>query len=364
MHTLFYKRLAAIILSAACVFNSIAVIAQDKKRKTQKREEIIIKKKTDKDEKTTIVIDGDKVTVNGKPITDLNDKDVIVKKLNLEINDDLWNNDNDEMDIEAPVAIDIEAPEAIAPLPPMPPMPPIPDVDFQPGDFNINEDFNINGDNIYFNNQSKPMLGVYTEKDDKGAKITNVVEGSPAEKAGLQKGDIITKVGDKSVSDPASLADIIGDMEPNKEVDIYYLRDKKEKKVTVKLGERKESFSKSFNFAEPSPKWNQDFFKYKFNNDGLYNKRPRLGIRIQDLEEGDGVKVIDLEDSSAAAKSGIKKDDVITNIDGTDIKNTDDAREKMNAVREKSTYPVKVLRNGSPVTVEVKIPKKLKTTDL
>ena len=85
---------------------------------------------------------------------------------------------------------------------------------------------------------------------------------------------------------------------------------------------------------------------------------------LQDVEEGDGVKVIELQDSSAAAKSGIQKNDIITNIDGTDIKNTDDAKEKINDVKDKNSYPVKVMRNGSPVTIEVKIPKKLKTTDL
>lgn len=349
MYTSFYKQYVPVILSAACLFTSVTLNAQDKKGKPQKQEEIIIKKKTDKDEKTTIVIDGDKVTVNGKPITELND-DVVVRKLNRVMND------IGDIDVDVDIDADAWVAGVHPPIPPIPPIPPLPPLAW-------NEDnFSIDDNDIDFNFSSKPMLGVYTEKDEKGAKVTNVVDDSPAAKAGLMKGDIITKVGDKKVDDPSSLADIIGAMEPNKEVDIYFLRDKKEKKISVKLGERKESFSKSFNYS--APQFNQNHFKYKFDGQDMFNRKPKLGIRIQDVEEGNGVKVIDLEDSSAAAKSGIKKDDIIINIDGTDIKNTDDAREKINEVKDKNTYPVKVQRNGATVNIEVKIPKKLKTTDL
>lgn len=352
MHTSFYKQYVPVIISAACLFTSLTLTAQDKKAKSQKQEEIIIKKKTDKDEKTTIVIDGDKVTVNGKPITELSNDDVLVKKINRTIEDigDI------DVDLDMGLNDDSWAHGSFPPVPPVPPVPPLPPMAWSDDNFSLGEN------NMSFSFSSKPMLGVYTEKDEKGAKVTNVVDDSPAAKAGLMKGDIITKVGDKKVDDPASLADIIGDMEPNKEVDIYFLRDKKEKKISVKLGERKESFSKSFNYNAPHMK--QDFFKYKFDGQDMFNRRPKLGIRIQDVEEGNGVKVIDLEDSSAAAKSGIKKDDIITNIDGTDIKNTDDAREKINEVKDKNTYPVKVQRNGTTVNIDVKIPKKLKTADL
>jgi serine protease Do len=343
MYTSFYKQYVPVILSAACLFTSVTLNAQDKKSKPQNQEEIIIKKKTDKGEKTTIVIDGDKVTVNGKPITELNEENIAIKKL-YRVMPDLAD-------------IDVDANPWIAgvhpPIPPIPPLPPLP----------WNEDnFSIDNNDIAINFNAKPMLGVYTEKDEKGAKVTNVVDDSPAAKAGLMKGDIITKVDDKKVDDPSSLADIIGAMEPDKEVTIYFLRDKKEKKISVKLGERKDSFNKSFNYN--APQFNQDHFRYKFDGQDMFNRKPKLGIRIQDVEEGNGVKVIELEDSSAAAKSGIKKDDIITNIDGTDIKNTDDAREKINEVKDKNTYPVKVQRNGTTVNIEVKIPKKLKTTDL
>jgi len=54
----------------------------------------------------------------------------------------------------------------------------------------------------------------------------------------------------------------------------------------------------------------------------------KLGIKIQDTEDGT-VKVIAVEDSSAAAKAGIQPNDIITEIDGDKINNTDEARDHL-----------------------------------
>lgn len=346
MYTHILKRSFFGMLAVAVILGTITVSAQDSKKvKKQKQEEIIIKKKTDNDGKMTIVIDGDDVTINGKPVTEFNDDDISVKKIDGDFSFDGPHTSVKGFGWASPV-----------PVPPMPPIPPVPPY------FSGRGAISIDGDRVYMNNEPKAMLGVYTQKDEKGAKITRVVKDSPAEKAGLQKDDIITKVNDKTVTDPASLSEIVDDMKPGDEIRLMYIREGKEKKITLRLGERKESFSRSFNFN--APEFNQDFFRnYKFDGQ-VFNNRPRLGIKIQDIEEGNGVKVIDMDDASPAAKSGIQKDDIITAIDGADIKNTDDAREKMADLKDKSTYTVKLLRNGNVVNVEVKIPKKLKTTDL
>ena len=124
-------------------------------------------------------------------------------------------------------------------------------------------------------------------------------------------------------------------------------------------------FGYDFYMYFEAPEINGDMFKeFKFRAPFEWDAKPKLGIRIQDTEEGTGVKVLEVQESSAAEKSGIKKDDVITSIDGKEIKNADEAKEKIAELKDKAAYPVKVLRNGSPVEVNVKIPKKLKTTDL
>lgn len=343
MKTACFKGTVLTVLAIACMAISVSVSAQDLKNKKQKQEEIIIKKKGDKDEKITIVVEGDKITVNGEPLAEFNDDDIIIRKRSD------FGPDNDWAERSRSLR---------APHPPFPPEAPFPP-----------QVWEYLGGGALTATAPKAMLGVYTEKDEKGAKVSQVMDDSPAEKAGLTKGDIITKAGNKSIADPSALSDAIGNLKPGDEVQIQYLRDNKQKKVKVTLGERK-SPARTYNFNAPS--FNEDMMReFKFRGPqnwqgdlDLFNSKPQLGIRIQDTEEGNGVKVLDVNEASPAEKSGIKKDDIITSIDGTEIKNAGDAKKKITELKDKSSYPVTVLRNNQTVQIEIKIPKKLEATNL
>lgn len=330
MQTIIHKKAIVLACAGALLF-SINGNAQEKK--TKQKEVSVIKTGTT-DEKMTIVIDGDKVTINGSPVTT-------------------------NFNVPAPPAPG--SPTAVSLAAPWPPIPPIPPLEPIAPEMPMN--IEAWGDWDALTLEPRALLGVFSEKDEKGAKITNVVEGSPAKKAGLEKGDIIIKVEDKTITDPASLSDAVRSFKPEQEVEITYLREKKKKKVKVTLGKQDEPFARSFQYN--IPEFGEDFSRnFKFDKAFEWNAKPKLGIRIQDLEEGKGVKVLDVQDASAAEKSGIQKDDIITSIDGKDIENADQARERIAEVKDKSSYPVKILRNGAAMDIQVKIPKKLKTTDL
>jgi serine protease Do len=96
----------------------------------------------------------------------------------------------------------------------------------------------------------------------------------------------------------------------------------------------------------------------------MFPRQQKLGLKIQDTEEGNGVKVLDTDKDSPAEKAGLKKDDIVTEIGGKKIANTDDAREQLMENAEKSTYTIKAKRNGSEMSFDIKIPKKLKTANL
>ena len=72
---------------------------------------------------------------------------------------------------------------------------------------------------------------------DSGVAVYNVVEGSPADKAGLKKGDIIVKLGDRDVDGFADFRYELYKHSPGEEVVVIYNRDGKEKKTTIVLGE-------------------------------------------------------------------------------------------------------------------------------
>ena len=79
------------------------------------------------------------------------------------------------------------------------------------------------------------------------------------------------------------------------------------------------------------------------------HRQQKLGLKIQDTEDGNGVKVLDAEKDSPADKAGLKKDDVVTEIGGKKVTNTDEAREELmqENAENKSAYNIKATRNGS-----------------
>ncbi|MDH4155982.1 MAG: PDZ domain-containing protein [candidate division Zixibacteria bacterium] len=99
------------------------------------------------------------------------------------------------------------------------------------------------------------QLGEYFGAEEgRGALITEVEEGSPAEKAGLRAGDVIVAVGDERVKDYGDVQEMISELDPGDTAKIRVLRDKKETDITVEVGESKDyDFGSYFHGAVPVP---------------------------------------------------------------------------------------------------------------
>ena len=361
------KKLLLIAAVAGLTSLSLAVSAQDEKgekgekgdKDSKQSQEIVIRKKGDKDTKITVEIKGDNVTINGKPLSEYKDDEITINRRNIIIRDGKGRNR----------------------------------YSITPDDFG-----GFNGFWTESDGESRAFLGVTTEKVEGGAKITEVSKESAAEKAGLKEGDVITKVGDKSIDGPESLYDAVSDQKPKDEVKLSYKRDGKLSTTKATLGERKASAPMAYSFSgpdgiarsysmprgyavpriNPAPKvevWGDKSFGETFPkvySDGAYNysfgdmfpRQQKLGLKIQDTEDGKGVKVLDVEKDSPADKAGLKKDDVVTEIGGEKVNNTDEARDQLQENAEKASYNIKATRNGSAMSFDIKIPKKLKTANL
>ncbi len=317
------------------------------KGKDKETQEVIIRKNGDKQVNLTVEIDGEKVLINGKPLSEFKDDQITINKRKMIIKNG-----------DKTMAFDFD------------------------NDDNINLDSDMMGECLNGKETSRPFLGVTTEKTDGGVKIMEIVKESGAEKAGLKEDDIITKIDNEKIADPQSLFDLVSSKKPGDVIKVYYKRgNSKEKSVKATLGEKKMKKAMAFSFSGPDG--NIKTFKMPdmkmfstplpqvpgLNDDDLplgnfLPRQKKLGLKIQDTEEGGNVKVIDVEPASAAEKAGLKKDDIITEIGGQKINNTDDAREQLKPEEGKNTYSIKVMRNGTAMDFEVKIPKKLKTADL
>ncbi|MEP6747956.1 MAG: PDZ domain-containing protein [Bacteroidota bacterium] len=295
---------------------------------------IIIKPKTNVDTKINIEIKGGDVMVNGKPLSEYKSDDVSIskrKQMQLEI---------DNMRLG-----ELQA---------------APRTRFRGG---ANAYGYGSSDNmtITTSNGNKAFLGVGTEKNEEGegVTVTSVSDESAAEKAGLKEGDIITKLNDVKVNTPGELTKAIGKFNPDEKVTVTYKRDKKEQKATAVLMKRKSS---SFTLNAPYQAYKN--FNFDNNNFNFSWGKPRLGLKAQETEDGKGLKVLDVDDESAAEKAGIKEGDIITTFDGTEVNNIDKLRELSKAAIDKGHFMVKLTRDGKLQELEVKIPKDLKTGSL
>jgi serine protease Do len=312
---------------------------EEKKTDKEKTEvqQIIVTRKSDKDEKIVIEVKGDKVTVNGKPIEEFKDK-----------NGDINVKVNRMKDWESLV------------------------FNRTPGSGWTVDDKTYQ---LFGEDENKAMLGVTTTKADEGVQIQSITKESAAEKAGLKENDIITKVDDKKIEEPDDLSAAIQKHKPGEKVTITYLRDKKEAKVTAELtkwkgvtswglgGDNKFKMDMgAMHFDKVMPRVTTPGGKYPYSY--TTGGTPKLGLSVQDTDDGKGVKVIGVDTEGNAAKSGIQKDDVITEVDGKAINNADDIVKVMKESKEKVSVMFKLQRSGKTQNVEVKIPRKLKTTTL
>lgn len=333
-------------LAALLLLLAQPVAAQDDKAdkkdkdkdKVKQYDEIIIRKKTDKDGgKVTVEIKDGEVLVNGKPLEDFEDENISVRKR------------------KSGVIVG--------------------SINGSPfrshGGTALN--FNDRAFEVFGGDSKSAFLGVATDDSKDGAKVEEVTKGSAAEKAGLKKGDVITRVGDKAVFSQEDVAAEVKKHKPEDKVAITYKRDGKEQKATATLGKRPgalafNSFGEGFSAPELRSLPNFDFNWDEANGSGprvfYNNSRGRLGIKAQDTEDGKGVKVLDVDDESIAGKAGVKEDDIITEFNGKAVNSADELAAAAREAREKPSVTVKVLRDGKAQTLELKTPKKLKTANL
>lgn len=339
-----WLRLSALVMAFA-LLAPVSLVAQkdDKGDKADKEKkdvrQIIVTARGEKDEKITVEINGDKITINGKPLEDYKDKD-----------GDISVRLNKLKDLEFLAKV--------------------------PG-AGIN--WNLNGfDNfkVFADDANHAMLGVTTEKTDEGAKINSITKESAAEKIGLKEGDVITKIDDTKIEDPDDLSAAIKTHKPGDKVAVTYLRDKKEQKASAELTKWKGTTG-VYNFKMDPTDLNLDFDRSVPRVPGVPNVRvpnaqswswsgngPKLGLSVQDTDDGKGVKVIDVDDESNAAKAGIKEDDIVTEADGKAINSTDDMVKVIRESKDKASIMIKLQRGGKTQNIEVKMPRKIKTADL
>lgn len=176
-----------------------------------------------------------------------------------------------------------------------------------------------------------------------GALVANVEAGSPAEKAGLQAGDVVLGVNGQKVDSSADLPRIIGELKPGSVVRLSIWRDRKARELNVTLGEQ--VAERSLAAATPEHKSEAASNKLGLTGRGLTaQEASRLGVP-------GGLLVEDA--AGPAAKAGLQAGDVILGINNQPVTGVAQFRKLLEAAGNR--FALLVQRGGSRIFVAVRL---------
>jgi serine protease Do len=171
---------------------------------------------------------------------------------------------------------------------------------------------------VHIQDVNESLAKSFGRESADGALVNNVVPGSPAEKAGIQPGDIILEFNGQPVSSAGQLRNVVAAEKPGSAASVVVFRNKKKVTLSVTIMERtKDSFAQ----AEPSGSTGGSSLKEL----GIEVEKvpPSLGERLG-LAKGEGIRVKDVSSDGAAARMGLMPGDVILEVDGKTVQEVSD----------------------------------------
>ena len=184
-------------------------------------------------------------------------------------------------------------------------------------------------------------------KRPKGALISNVIDGSPADKAGLRVGDVVLRFGDDEVGNSAALPYMVGMVIAGAEKEIELLRDGERVTLEVTLGEMPDEFLQGGR-AETKRK-----------ADELLGMHLRVltedEVRERELEHI-GLLVEKVSEDSVAGRGGVRTGDIVLMFSGKRFKSVEELRELVAELPTGQFATVLVHRNGRQLFLALHLP--------
>lgn len=175
-----------------------------------------------------------------------------------------------------------------------------------------------------------------------GAIVINVENDSPAAKAGLKIWDLITKVNDTPIKNSSQLRNVIALIEPNKNIEVTFIRDGVSQKANIKLANRKtENSQEEVNIS----KLNKEVTG-SLNGLSVDNITYDLRNKLQLPKSITGVIVTNIAPESPASKLGIEEGDIISQVEDFKISSTASLSKALNALKGKEKRILIYSRQG------------------
>lgn len=192
------------------------------------------------------------------------------------------------------------------------------------------------------------MAKAYGMGEAKGALVAEVQPGTPAEKAGLKREDIIIEYNGTPIKEMHELPRLVAATPPGTKATVKVLRDGKEKSISLTVTELKEERLA----GEP----------------GQADEESAIGLVVEDLDaqmarrfglkDSKGVVVVNVASGSAAAEAGFLRGDLILEVNGAEVANVSAFQKIMAKQPKKSFARFLVKRQGRTLILAVEIPEK------
>jgi S1-C subfamily serine protease len=193
---------------------------------------------------------------------------------------------------------------------------------------------------------AEPMSG------QQGVSIQQVEPGSPAARAGLRNGDVITRAGSRQIEDYEDLYNALGRYRPGEQLSLRVMRDGQEKNFRVTLGERR--FYRS---PDEEEQGDEERGQERGRRSGIERGGAYLGVEAVPMEEltarmkkrlgltnEEGVVIMEVVPDSPAAKAGLHHGDVISRVNGKEITEPQQLRDQVRRTGAGKELTLDILR--------------------
>ena len=188
---------------------------------------------------------------------------------------------------------------------------------------------------------------------ESGALVSEVTPNTPASKAGLRGGDVITAFDGKRVKAPRELTDAVAATEVGKSVRVDFMRDCEKQSATLEIAER----PANVNARQTTPGGDITPDETRASRLGITTQTVTPEIAAQGkLSSDSGAMVRSVQPGSPAAEAGIRHGDVIHRIDRTDVRTAEDLVQAEKALKSGEEVALKIERGRQTVFVTITVP--------
>jgi len=203
-----------------------------------------------------------------------------------------------------------------------------------------------------------------------GVVVSDVGANSPAEKAGLKRGDIVVEFDGEHVRSARQFTRLVQETTPGRAVKATVVRDGKRTELQVTPDERRGDLLMSGDWSGYFGDLGRDLGRlgdqlpnFTFDLPSVVASGRRLGVTVDPLTDQlasyfgakEGVLVTSVTENTPASRAGLKAGDVITSIDGTKIRSREDLLRGIRDARDGDEVSIGIVRDRKESTLKTKI---------